>query len=169
MAGDKFLYINAGTITEKVSNQASAGAGDAGKVVALDSTGRIDNTMMPVGIGADTATITASEALAAGDFVNVWNSTGAKVRKADASTSGKEAHGFVLAAVSSSASATVYFEGTNTQVTGATAGVVYLSASTPGASTATAPSSTGQVVQRIGFATGTTAINFQSMPPIVLA
>lgn len=169
MAGDKFLYNNAGTITEKVSNQASAGAGDAGKIVALDSTGRIDNTMMPVGIGADTAVITASEALAAGDLVNIWNSTGAKARKADASVAGKEAHGFVLAAVSSAAAATVYFEGTDTQVTGQTPGPVFLSATTPGLATATAPSGSGQVVQRVGFATGTTAINFQSQPPVVLA
>lgn len=169
MAGDKYLYNNAGTITEKVSNQASAGAADAGKIVALDSTGRIDNTMMPTGIGADTANITTSEALAAGDLVNVWNSTGAKVRKADASTAGKEAHGFVLAAASSGATATVYFEGTDTQVTGLTPGVQYLSATTPGAATATAPSGTGQVVQRVGFATAATALNFQSQPPVVLA
>jgi hypothetical protein len=169
MAGDKFLYNNAGTITEKVSNQASAGAGDAGKIVALDSTGRIDNTMMPVGIGADTQVITASEALAAGDLVNVWNSTGAKVRKADASVAGKEAHGFVLAAVTSGNPATVYFEGTDTQVTGLTPGVQYLSAATPGLATVTAPSGTGQVVQRVGFATAATALNFQSMPPVVLA
>src|SRR3954467_543939 len=156
MAGDKFLYNNAGTITEKVSNQASAGAGDAGKIVALDSTGRIDNTMMPVGIGADTAVITASEALAAGDLVNIWNSTGAKVRKADATTAGKEAHGFVLAAVSSSATATVYFEGTDTGVSGRTAGVQYLS-TTAGISSSTPPSGSGNVVQRVGFATAATA------------
>lgn len=169
MAGDKFLYNNAGTLTEKVSNQTSAGAGDAGKIPALDATGRLDNSMMPVGIGADTATITASEALAAGDLVNIWNSTGAKVRKADASVAGKEAHGFVLAAVLSAAAATVYFEGTDTQVTGQTPGPVFLSASTPGLATATAPSGTGQVVQRVGFATSATAINFQSQPPVVLA
>lgn len=169
MAGDKYIYNNAGTLTEKVSNQASAGAGDAGKIVALDSTGRIDNTMMPVGIGADTQIVTASEALAAGDLVNIWNSTGAKVRKADASVAGKEAHGFVLAAVTSGNPATVYFEGTDTQVSGQTPGVVYLSASTPGQATSTAPSGTGQVVQRVGFATGATAINFQSLPPVVLA
>ncbi len=125
--------------------------------------------MMPTGIGADTAVIAASEALAAGDLVNVWNSTGAKVRKADASTAGKEAHGFVLAAVSNGANATVYFEGTDTQVTGLTPGVQYLSAATPGAATGTAPSGTGQVVQRVGFATAATALNFQSQPPIVLA
>jgi hypothetical protein len=124
--------------------------------------------MMPTGIGADTALIAATEALAAGDFVNVYNSSGAKCRKADASTAGKEAHGFVLAAVDSGNNATVYFEGTNTQVTGHTPGVVFLSA-TPGLATTTAPSSAGNVVQRIGFATGATAINFQSQVPIVLA
>ena len=165
---DKYLYNNAGTVTEKAAIITSAGAGDSGKVIALDATGRLDSSFMPVGIGADTQVITASEALAAGDWVNVWNSTGAKVRKADATTAGKEAHGFVLSAVSSSASATVYFEGTNTAVTGQTPGVVYLG-TTAGLGTNTAPSSTGNVVQRIGFATSATTVNFQSQLPIVLA
>lgn len=152
------------------SKTTSAGAGDSGKVVALDAAGRIDTSMMPVGIGADTATITASEALAAGDLVNVWNDAGTpKVRKADASTAGKEAHGFVLAAVASSASATVYFEGTNTQMTGLTAGTQYLSAATAGKTASTAPTAAGNVVQRVGMATSATAMNFQSGDPIVLA
>lgn len=168
MPGDKYLYNNAGTPTEKAAVQSSAGAGDAGKIPALDSTGHIDNSMMPTGIGADTQSITASEALAAGDLVNIWNSTGAKVRKADASTAGKEAHGFVLAAVSNGAAGTVYFEGNNTQVTGLTPGVQFLS-TTPGGATATAPSAAGNAVQRVGFATATNNLNFQSNVPIVLA
>lgn len=146
----------------------SAGAGDAAKLVALDAAGRIDSSMMPVGIGADTQTITASEALAAGDLVNVWNSSGAKVRKADATIAGKEAHGFVLSAVASSASATVYFEGTNTAMTGLTPGAQFL-ATTAGTATVTAPAGTGNVVQRVGFATSATTMNFQSQPPITLA
>src|SRR5687768_2963313 len=63
-AGVLDLTITNGTTT-------SAGAGDADKLVALDASGRIDSTMMPVGIGADTASITTSEALAAGDLVNI--------------------------------------------------------------------------------------------------
>ncbi|MCA1842374.1 MAG: hypothetical protein LC792_04140 [Actinobacteria bacterium] len=169
MAANKYLANSVGVITEVVASQVSAGAGDANKIAALDSTGHLDNSLLPTGIGADTALITASEALAAGDLVNVWNSTGAKVRKADASVSGKEAHGFVLAAVSNAGTATVYFEGTNTQVSGQTPGVVYLSATTPGAAVAAAPSGSGQVVQRVGYATSATAINFQSHTPIVLA
>jgi len=150
------------------SKTTSAGAGDTGKIPALDATGRLDTSFMPTGIGADTASIQASENLAAGDLVNIWNSGGARVRKADATTAGKEAHGFVLASVTSGANATVYFEGGNGQVTGQTPGRVYLS-TTPGLATATAPSAAGNVVQIVGFATAATSINFQATAPYVLA
>lgn len=164
----KYITNASGTLTEAATVSTSAGSGDVGKIPGLDAAGRLDNSFMPSGIGADTASITASEALVAGDLVNIWNSTGAKVRKADASTAGKEAHGFVLAAVSSSASATVYFEGTDTQVTSLTPGVQYLS-TTPGIASATAPSGSGNVVQRVGFATAAAALNFDAGTPIVLA
>ena len=168
MAAKKFLRLVNNLVTEVLGIQTSAGAANAGDIVALDDSGRIDNSMMPVGIGADTAVIAASEALAAGDWVNVWNSTGAKVRKADATTSGKEAHGFVLAAVTSGANATVYFEGTNTQVTAQTPGPVFLQ-TTAGSGGATAPSASGNVVQRLGVAVSTTAVNFEGGMPVVLA
>lgn len=168
---DRVPALNAsGVLDSSIVNSVttSAGAGSSGQVVALDGSGKIDVTMMPTGIGADTANITASEALSAGDFVNIWNSSGAKVRKADATTAGKEAHGFVLSSVSNGASATVYFEGSNTGVTSQTPGAVFLS-TTAGLATSTAPSSSGNVVQRIGFATSATSINFQSQAPVVLA
>jgi|SRR5882757_5900483 len=164
----KYLTNASGTVTEVATPTTSAGAGDSGKIPSLDAGGKLDSSFMPTGIAADTAAITASEALSAGDLVNVWNSTGAKVRKADASTAGKEAHGFVAASVSSSGTATVYFEGTNGQVTSLTPGVQYLS-TTPGASSATAPTGSGNVVQRVGFATAATALNFDAGTPIVLA
>lgn len=169
MAGAKYIRLNAGTLTELAAADTSAGAADAAKIVALDGTGRLSTTMMPVGIAADTASIVASEALAAGDLVNIFNNASvANVRKADATTAGKEAHGFVLAAVSAAANATVYFESTNTAVAGRTPGVQYL-ATTAGSTTTTAPSAAGNVVQIVGFATSATAINFQSGTPIVLA
>jgi hypothetical protein len=169
MAGDKYITNAAGTLAEKASVQTSAGAGDAGKIPALDSSGRLATNMMPTGIGPDTAAVTASEALAAGDFVNIWSSGGSfRARKADGSASGKEAHGFVLAAVSNGATATVYSAGRNTQVTGATPGVQFLSATTPGGFTATAPSGSGQVVQRLGVAVSATEIVFEPAAPIVL-
>ena len=168
MAAKKFLRFVNGIYTEIFGVQASAGAANAGDIVSLDDTGRIDNSMMPIGIGADTKTIAASEALAAGDWVNVWNSTGAKVRKADATTAGKEAHGFVLAAVSSGANALVYFEGTNTQVTGQTPGPVFLQ-TTAGTGGATIPSASGNVVQNLGVALSATEVNFERGTPVVLA
>jgi hypothetical protein len=169
MAAKKYLSQVAGVITEIQALVTSAGAGDDGKIVALDATGKLDNSVMPTGIGADTAVIVASEALAAGDLVNVWNNAGAfKVRKADATTAGKEAHGFVLAAVSSAANATVYFEGSNTQRSGLTGGAYWLS-TTAGGVTQTAPTGSGNIVQIVGFATSATVLNFQAETPITLA
>lgn len=153
------------------STQSSAGAGDAAKVVALDSSGRISTSMMPVGVGADTLTVVASENLAAGDFVNVWNDSGtAKARKADATATGKEAVGFVLAVANSGANALVYFEGSNTQLTGLTPGArYYVSAATAGAATDTPPSGSGNVVQYLGVATSATSIAFEGTDGVVLA
>jgi len=166
---DKYIYNNAGTLTERAALQSSAGAADAGKIPALDATGRLDETMMPVGIGADLASITAAESLAAGDFVNVFDDTGSfAVRKADATTAGKRANGFVLDSVTAGSPATVYFEGPNTSVTGMTAGVVYL-ATSAGQATATPPAGSGNVVQVVGVATSATTINFEAGQPIVLA
>lgn len=168
MPAKKYISNNAGTLTEVAATVTSAGAGDDGKIPALDSSGRLDSSMMPVGITADTAAVATSETLAAGDLVNIWNSTGAKVRKADATVAGKEAHGFVLAAFTHPTTATVYFDGTNTGVTGLTPGPQFL-ATTAGGATLTAPSGVGNVVQRVGFATAATALNFQSQTPITLA
>ena len=151
------------------SKTSSAGAGDSGKIPALDGSGKLDNSFMPTGIGADTASITASEALAAGDLINIWDSAGTfKVRKADATTSGKEAHGFVLAAVSNGAVATVYFEGSNTGKTGLSPGKQYIS-TTAGGCTTNAPSGSGNVVQVVGFATSATVLNMQANTSYVLA
>lgn len=168
MAAKKFLRFVSGVFTEVFGVQTSAGAANAGDIVALDDTGRLDNSLMPVGIGADTKSITTSEALAAGDWVNIWNSTGAKARKADATTAGKETHGFVLAAFSSGADALVYFEGTNTQVTGQTPGPVFLQ-TTAGTGGSTIPSAAGNVVQRIGVALSATEVNFEGGPAVTLA
>lgn len=170
-AGDsgKIPALNASGILDDTIINASV-TSSANKIAKLDASGKLDVTVMPTGIGADTASIVASEALAAGDLVNIWNNGGtANVRKADASVAGKEAMGFVLTAFASAATATVYFEGTNTQVTGQTPGRAYLSATTAGKSTATAPSAAGQVVQVVGYCTSATALNFQSELPITLA
>lgn len=150
------------------SAQATTGVPDAGKVAALGADGLLSLSMMPVGVGTDVKVITTSEALAAGDYVNIWDNAGFKVRKADATVAGKEANGYVLASFGSGAQATVYMEGTNTSVTGMVAGTVFLS-TTAGAGTATAPSGSGNVIQCLGISVSATAVNFSAGAPIVLA
>lgn len=173
-AGDsgKIPALNASGILDPTivnSKTSSAGSGDSGKLPALDGTGKLDSTFMPTGVGADTITATASEALSSGNFVNIYNNAGTpNCRKADATSAGKEANGFVLASVSSSATATIYLRGQNTGQTGLTAGPAFLS-STAGNATGTAPSTSGNVVQRIGVIINSTTVDFTPGPPITLA
>ena len=61
MTGNKYLSINSNLdIQEMVSVQASSGGTDAGKIVALNSAGFIDSSMLPF---VDTVEMTASEAI----------------------------------------------------------------------------------------------------------
>ena len=171
MAGEKFLkHDTAGGFTETVATQAG-GAGNENKVPALDAAGRLDATMMPTGIGADTASIVANGALSAGDFVNIYDNAGTVTcRVADASALGTRAHGFVLSAVADAAMATVYFEGENNGagVSGMVGGDVFLS-ETAGKATATAPTTSAAIVQKLGVAISATGINVEIGTPVLLA
>lgn len=109
------------------------------------------------------ATGTAAATLAANDLVNFYSGG---VRKADASA-GIPAHGFVSAAVSFGATATVHFSGQMTGLSGLTKGPVYLS-TTAGALTNTVPSGSGQIVQQVGEATSATTVDFEAQLEITL-
>lgn len=167
---DKYIYNNNGVKAEKEATVVSAGAVDAGKILALGPDGRLDDTVMPVGITADTLLAVASEPLSAGDLVNIYDNAGVvSVRKADAATN-KEAHGFVKSAVPSGGNATVYFGGTISGLSGLTPGArQYLSGTTAGQRTETAPTTPGYIVQYVGFATSTTSMSFEPDDKIVLA
>lgn len=163
----KFLENNGGQIREVQPVTTSAGAADASKLAQLDATGKWDITLMPSGIGVPTVSLTASETLAAGDVVNVWNDSGtAKVRKADCSN-GRRAHGYVLSGASSNTSATVYVQDNLTGLSGLTPGAAYY-LSTTGAISTTAPTTSGQISQEIGTAISTTVISFVPKQPITL-
>ncbi len=157
------------TITNGVTS--SAGAGDSGKLAALDGTGRLASGFLPVGVTVETVSAVASEALAAGAAVNLYlNAAVLTVRNADASVSGRDVDGFVLAAFASSATAAVYLEGVNTQLSARTIGAKqYLSASTPGGYVETAPSTAGQTIQILGKAISPTAATFERCDPMKLA
>lgn len=113
--------------------------------------------------------VKAGENLLAGDFVNLYNDAGfVKIRKATAATLGYEATGWIGADTLSGNWATMYFSYINPFQTSISPGPVFLS-TTPGQATATAPSGSTQVVQRIGYALGATGISFQFSEPILLA
>lgn len=165
----KFLKHDAsGGFTEAEAAQ-TGGGGNANTLAALDASGRLDATMMPTGVGAETVIIQASGNLAAGDLVNIYESAGAaRVRKADGSASATYANGFVLDAVTSGSDATVYLGGILSGLTGLTVGKTFLD-TTPGLPTAVPPTATGNIVQCIGFAVDATSITIDFKSPIVLA
>ena len=150
----------------------SAGAGDADKIIKTGADGLIDPSLLPADIGGGARIIEASENLAAGDFVNIHNSTGEKVRKADATTAnaGKQAHGYVLDNVTSGDDATVYPRGLNTALTGLTPGLTYaLSAATPGGFEALGSSTAGagEILQVIGEAVATDTLSVDIADPVI--
>lgn len=170
MAARKFLTIISNVITLMSAKDSSSGAGDAGELVALDAAGKISSTMMPAGIAADSCVCLASETLAAGDLINLWDDSGTiKARKADATAAGKEADGFVTGAVSSGASATVILDGTIAGLSGLTVGAHYFLATTGGAIADAAPTGTGNVYQPVGKAKSATELIFERGQPITIA
>lgn len=122
------------------------------------------------GSGIDPESLPAAEALAAGDYVNLYLDAGTvKARKAGGS--GKyPAHGFVKAAFSVAATASVYpLSMSNDARTGLTAGTTYfLSTSSPGLVQATAPASSGVLRQELGVAISTTEILHTNSIPVEL-
>lgn len=170
MAGNRYIHINGTTHEEKAASQASTGAPDAGVIIAADATGKLDTSFLPTGVGPDTETVQASENLAANDAVNVWSSSGSfRVRKADGSTTGKSADGFVLSAVTSGSNATVYRRGSNSGLSGLAPGRYFLSGTTAGAITQTPPTAAGTTWQCVGVATSATVLDFNPGEPVTLA
>jgi hypothetical protein len=170
MTTKKFLTVVSGTPTLTEAPSSSAGAGDANKLIATNSSGLLDTTFLPPGVELQTVLLPTSENLTAGDFVNIFDDTGTvKARKADASNN-RPAIGYVLTGVTSPAHATVYLSGRNTAVTGATVGPVFLSATAAGGFSSTAPATPGAnvILQRLGNAIAPTSIVFENDPPITL-
>lgn len=167
----KFLtnHPSAPGLKEIEGLQSSAGAGDSGKIPALNSSGKIDITMMPSGVGTPTQSMTAGESLSAGDLVYINTSDSNKVYKADADAVAKAAIGYVLTSGTSNNPVTVYLEGINDQLSGLTVGLMYYLSATAGGVTTTKPSTAGQIVQYVGVAISTSALAFNPQLPIELA
>lgn len=172
MAATKYLVRVGSYLAEQLGILTSAGSGDSGKLAALDATGKFDASFMPTGFGTDIKSIVTSENLAAGDLVNTYDVSGTvTARKADASAAsvGKPCHGYVLAGSTSGGNAVVYFGGINNQLSGMVAGPAYVSDTTPGVTSATAPSTSAHFVQVVGEFISATELQFEPQTPILLA
>ncbi len=159
----KYIQHNNGELEEKGFTVESAGVSNAGDGVGLDNTGHLHLSIFPSGIGPEGKIFQASETVAAGNLVNLWNDAGnMKVRKADASDPGKYADGFVLAGVASDESVFVYFDGIITGLTGLTKDARYfLSGTAPGNVSTPAPTASGYISQFVGKAISDTEIAFE--------
>lgn len=162
-----YVKLENGRPVLKPAASTSAGVADAGKIIKLDSAGRIDSTMMPVGTGVDSKTFTAAENIAARALVHVLSS--GEIANADASND-RHAVGFAPSAIASAAQGAVHFEGSITGLSGLTTGArYYLSDTTPGGVTDTPPTpGTGKCLQEIGSAVSATEISFEPQTAYLL-
>jgi hypothetical protein len=164
----KLIKVNTnGTQQEYAGVTNSAGAGNAGDIPALDGNGKLDQTFLPTGIGQDAVTAVAGEALGAGDMV--YFGAGGTVLKADATAIGKAARGYVTSAVSNGANATVFFDDSNPSLSALVPGTTYYLSATAGQVTATPPTTAGQIVQEIGFASSATNLRVNIQVPVIRA
>lgn len=142
----------------------SAGVGDALKPINTNASGVIDITLLPGGL-ANVIIAVASEALSAGDAVNLWDDAGTtKLRKADADGGvSKKTDGFVIAAFALGATATAYKDGSLTGLAGLTPGVDYFTSTAAGGITSDPSGYTaaGQAVQRVGKAQSASVLQIQ--------
>lgn len=166
MALQQFLALVGGRIQQLNPLQTSAGSASAGQIVALNSAGQIDATMLGAASGEASISATASEAISAGAIVNVYNNAGTvTVRNADNTAAGKEATGFAQAAIASGAAGTVTLQGVVTGLTGLTPGA-YQFLGTVGAVVSAAPTTSGSITQIVGQAVSATSLMFRPMEPI---
>lgn len=170
MAVEKVLQKAAdGTLQEYVALDSSAGAGSAGKLVALDSGGKVNANMMPSGIGAEQVAVTAATSLAQYDLVNIYlDGETLKARKADGGTNKYRAHAFCPEAIESAATGNIQMTGLITG-TGFTPGARQFLSDTPGTRTETALSGAGKIHQVVGYAVSETQWRFEAEEPITLA
>ncbi|MFI8479630.1 hypothetical protein ACIGCM_03575 [Pseudomonas sp. NPDC078700] len=166
-----FLARVAGRTRQIIATVISAGAGSAGDIVALDDAGKLDVSVLPLGIGANVVNAVASEAIGAGKFVELWSDAGTlKMRLADNSNN-RPAWGYVKAAVASAASGTAYRLNTvNANLSGLTPGGDYWLGTAGGVIDAALDPETdiGKMDQYLGKALSATEVVTAEFEPVYL-
>lgn len=119
-------------------------------------------------VAAATSTLTATEAISAANFVNIFSSSGAKVRKANATDDTKPANGYAQAAIGNGSSGAVQGPGKISGLSGLTPGATYYLDTTGGAITTSPPSGSGNLVQEVGVAVSATEMLFHPKVGVTL-
>lgn len=155
----------------------TGGGGDANKPAQLNASGTWPVAMIPTGIpvanidgaaGEDKKAVAVGSDVTAGQYVNLYDDAGTlKCRPADNSNN-QPAHGFVKDSVTAGSNVDVWFDGENGNVTPTTVGAEQF-LGTSGAITETVPSSSGELVQRLGVALSLSAMETEIAEPIAIA
>lgn len=169
---DKVLFRQNGVTRQYTPVTSSAGAGDAGKIPALGSNGKLDPSVYDPG-AEPSMPIVASEAIGAGKFYNLWSDAGdLKARLADNSNA-RPAHGFVIEAVEADATGTGYpLDATNSALTSLTVGTAYYLGTAGGVLAspldATDAGNAGYIDQKLGVAKSATELMTDDYDYVVL-
>lgn len=112
----------------------------------------------------------ATEALAAGDFVNIYDNAGVvSVRRAIATAYATAANGFVRSDVTSGASGLINLAGMNDKIViAATLQDCYLSDATAGKVISSAPTTAGRIKQNLGLAIAGVGVFFMPRVPVII-
>jgi len=170
MANKKFIRLESGQFVEDQAISTSAGAGDAGKVPALDEAGLINQDMMPLGVGPESKGFVTSEALGDNVLVNVHDDAGTpKIRlatSAKGATGPYRAHGYVKTGGDLAATVLVYFESNMVGAGMAPGAEQYLGVD--GVLTETPTVNIGDIVQEVGIAISATEMTFEAQQPVTV-
>lgn len=166
-----FIDLVNGKLKRVLAIVTSGGVGDAGKIPALGSDGKLHDSFLPAGIGANVAVAVASEAIGAGKFVELFSDAGTwKMRLAD-NSNGRAAWGYVRTAVDADATGTAYRLNTvNASLSGLTPGSDYWLGTAGGViSTPLDPETdTGALSQHLGRAASATELVTVEVSPVQL-
>lgn len=167
---DKYIKRDAttGEHAEQAGTVVGGTVAQAGKITALDNTGRLDPSIMPVGIVADTYTGSAFESIQNGAFCYIRSD--GQIANATGAVGGIECMGFALAGGSTGTAVTIYFEGRNTSLGGLIPGKrYYLSATIPGGLTDVPLIGGDKIHQYLGRAVTSNTLSFEPGESIILA
>lgn len=166
-----FLARVSGRLQQVFATVVSNGAANSGDIVALGTDGRLDETLMPLGIGANIVVAEASEAISAGRFVNLFYDTGVlKMRLADNSNL-RPAWGYVRESITADTAGSAYrINTTNANMSALTPGADYWLGVAGGVidTPLNAETDTGKVDQYLGVAASATELVTVEQAPVYL-